>query len=213
MSLIEEALRRLEIPDPSRPATPASPAPHPAKEAEPAADMPTALPATETATVVASVAIAPSPPPAPTPVAVPAPAPAPRASETPSTPASWMGWIVASAGGTALVLILGLTLGALLNTRTAHAPTARPHVAPQQGAEPGSAAILAEPVRLRSKEPATPSLELNGVVAGVGEPLIIVNGRMVRLGESIEGATLVEISDGSARFRWKDRDLVVRTTR
>lgn len=58
-----------------------------------------------------------------------------------------------------------------------------------------------------------PQLQLNGVIEGSGEPLALINGSLVRLGETIEGATLLEVKEGSARLRWLNQELVLRTTR
>jgi len=58
-----------------------------------------------------------------------------------------------------------------------------------------------------------PELELNGIVEGIGEPFVIINGRLVRLGETVEGATLLEVKKDTVRLRWLDQELVLRTTR
>lgn len=65
-----------------------------------------------------------------------------------------------------------------------------------------------------SKKPAVPKppeLQLNGVVEGVGEPFAIINGSIIRLGETIANATLVEIRSNSARLRRRNQELVLRT--
>jgi len=61
--------------------------------------------------------------------------------------------------------------------------------------------------------PMQPELELNGIVEGIGEPFVIINGRLVRLGETVEGATLLEVKKDTVRLRWLDQELVLRTTR
>jgi len=59
--------------------------------------------------------------------------------------------------------------------------------------------------------PSPTQLELHGVVEGTGEPLAIINGRIVHLGETVEGATLVEVGKHTARLRRRKRDIVLRT--
>jgi len=66
-----------------------------------------------------------------------------------------------------------------------------------------------EPLRLRSQPP---QLELNGIVEGVGEPLALINGRIVRLGETVQDATLLEVKDDTVRLRWHNEELVLRTS-
>ena len=58
-----------------------------------------------------------------------------------------------------------------------------------------------------------PEFALNGLVEGVGEPFAIINGQIVRLGESISGATLLEVKHDSARLKRSDEELVLRTSR
>ncbi len=58
-----------------------------------------------------------------------------------------------------------------------------------------------------------PEFALNGLVEGGGEPFAIINGQIVRLGESISGATLLEVKHDSARLKRSDEELVLRTSR
>ena len=58
-----------------------------------------------------------------------------------------------------------------------------------------------------------PALTLNGIVEGVGEPFAIINGGFVRLGETIEGATLLDVTSDSAQLHWQDQDFVLRMSR
>lgn len=58
-----------------------------------------------------------------------------------------------------------------------------------------------------------PTLELSGVVEGAGESLAIINGIIVKVGETIEDATLLDARQDSARLRWRDQELVLRTGR
>ncbi len=61
--------------------------------------------------------------------------------------------------------------------------------------------------------PAEPVLALNGVVRGVGESFAIINGTIVRLGETIEDATLLRVDSGMAIVRRKGKDLILRTAK
>lgn len=56
-----------------------------------------------------------------------------------------------------------------------------------------------------------PTLRLSGIVGGPGEPLAIINGAIVRVGEQVAGATLLELGDDFARVRWRDQEIVLRT--
>lgn len=62
----------------------------------------------------------------------------------------------------------------------------------------------------RRKRP--PELALNGIVEGRGEPLAIINGMILRVGESVSGATLLNIRGDEATLRWRDEELVLSTT-
>ena len=54
-------------------------------------------------------------------------------------------------------------------------------------------------------------LTLNGVVGGPGEPLAIINGEIIRLGETVNGATLVTVEESSATLRRDGQDVVLQT--
>jgi len=59
--------------------------------------------------------------------------------------------------------------------------------------------------------PKPPTLKLSGIVRGVGEPFAIINNHIVRLGENVEGATLLAVNDESVKLQWSDEELVLRT--
>ncbi len=198
MSLIEEALRRLgeqDAPTRVRQDTPVRrQVEEPKRESAP-------LPVAQT------------------PAALPSPTSVPPVSVGP-----WLGFW-ATVGGSAALLVVGLLLGTLWNARpvstTRAVEAAKPVPAPVP--TPQSVVAVVTPVAsmapiaplkpMMAKSTGMPNLELNGVVEGVGEPLVIINGRIVRLGETIEGATLLGVGDGAARFQWRDKELVVKTTR
>ena len=117
-------------------------------------------------------------------------------------------------------------------TRSAQAPApAAPaaaviETAPQPVAPPMSATPVERPIASGATKPvsagdpltAVPGFEappfvLNGVVRGKGEPLAIINGRILKVGDGIEAATLAEIAQESARLRWPDRELIIRINR
>ena len=56
-----------------------------------------------------------------------------------------------------------------------------------------------------------PTFRLSGIVEGAGEPLAIINGTIVRVGEMVAGATLLEVGEDFARLRWRDQDVLLRT--
>jgi len=48
---------------------------------------------------------------------------------------------------------------------------------------------------------------------GPGESLAIINGNIMRRGDTVGGVTLLEVHEDSARVRWHDGELVLRFTR
>lgn len=193
MSLIEEALRQIEANQPQSVATKRAPA----------------------ATAPPSPPVAEAPAKA---VAVPVTGPQPEIDGEPRGLAPWVG-ILAALGGSALLVLVGLTLGALWTSRASRstaAPTVTPISAPT---EPATVAASVPPIqRARTRPRRTPAavmklpeLRLSGTVEGVGEPMAIVNGNVLRLGESIDGAVLVEVRGDTARFRWRDEEFSVKT--
>ena len=58
--------------------------------------------------------------------------------------------------------------------------------------------------------PASPP-RLSGIVGGTGEPLAIIDGNIMRAGETVDRTTLLEVRDDSARIRWHEQELVLRT--
>ena len=57
-----------------------------------------------------------------------------------------------------------------------------------------------------------PHLELTGIVEGHGESFAIINGNIMRVGDTLDGATLLEVGGESARVHWGDGELVLRLT-
>ena len=55
--------------------------------------------------------------------------------------------------------------------------------------------------------------ELSGIVWGPGESLAIINGNIMRVGETVDGTTLLGVRNDSAQIRWRDQELVLRTSR
>ncbi|HAM41020.1 MAG TPA: hypothetical protein DDX89_02375 [Candidatus Omnitrophica bacterium] len=141
--------------------------------------------------------------------------------------ATW--WIGLAVGGAALIMLMLWGYSLLLRWQLAKnsVPDATPsrvvHVTsrpeplqptasrPPSGAKPalspsaGATATVAKRKR--------PDLTLNGIVEGRGEPVAIINGLILRIGDSIAGATLLEIWGEEARLRWRDEDLILSTTR
>ena len=201
MSLIEEALRRIEETGASRaaqaPAVPAGPAALPASA-------PTASPAPASA----------APRSAAPPVTASPPTEAPGLSP-------WIGLGIVMGAGVFL-LIIGLGIGVLWNAKilratppleVKHAAVVAPaRVAPIAVSLPPSPAPAVAP-KPWSRAPAMPTLELNGVVQGVGEPFAILNGRIVRLGETIDDAMLVEVGEDFARLQWRQEEILLRSSR
>lgn len=141
----------------------------------------------------------------------PRPAPSqvdrPRLSQDAGSPAWWpshVQWLVVGAVG-ALVVGWGIwTLVVLLNPPAPVQP--QPVSRPAQQSHEASRRPFASLA-------ARPSLQLSGVVTGPGEPMAIINGHLLKIGETIEGATLLEVTDTSARVHWRDQEFVLRLAR
>ena len=58
----------------------------------------------------------------------------------------------------------------------------------------------------------SPVLTLHGIVEGSGEPLALINDNVLRVGDVIEGATLVDVKADAATLRWRDQELILKTT-
>lgn len=94
------------------------------------------------------------------------------------------------------------------------APVATPPAAQAETtAVPPAIAKPSPAVATHNRRNLKPSLILNGVVEGGGEPLAIINGSILQIGETVAGATLLEIKKDTARLRWRDQEIVIRTTR
>ena len=107
----------------------------------------------------------------------------------------WLGVVIGSAG----VLLLGWVIWTMM-------VLVRPTSVPQSVPAPS-------PRRARIALPTRPYLALSGIVGGPGEPIAIINGRLLAPGETIEGATLLDVTGDSARLRWRDEDVVLRLAR
>ncbi len=51
---------------------------------------------------------------------------------------------------------------------------------------------------------AQPDLEVSGIVVGEGESLAVVNGKVVKAGDDINGVKVIEIGEGAVKFKYKD---------
>lgn len=140
-----------------------------------------------------------------------------RRVQVPVTNNRWVAWI---GGGFAISVLALAALTRLLRPIEAVRPPAIATPAPGVAdASLGSAArTMVKPapepgpiLQRRSQPPQPPELKLNGVVEGVGEPFAIINGSIVRLGESVAGATLIAVDRDNARLRWMDQELRLRT--
>ena len=84
--------------------------------------------------------------------------------------------------------------------------SAKPAVSPPVAVTP----VTKTPTLVKRKRP---ELTLNGIVEGRGEPVAIINGMILRIGDSVAGAILLEIRGEEARLRWRDEELLLSTTR
>ncbi|MBI3324411.1 MAG: hypothetical protein HYZ92_03940 [Candidatus Omnitrophica bacterium] len=147
-----------------------------------------------------------------------------RRLQVPVTANRWVAWMGISVG----LCVLGMAALSVA-LRPFNFPTPPPVSPPSPqavslaAAAPAAANPVVEPAKpapapmpliiLRREPPPLkpPELKLNGVVQGVGEPFAIINGAIVHLGESVAGATLLDVDENSARLRWKDQELRLRT--
>ena len=180
MSIIQDALRRKEKEAAQRPARAAEPPPSP---------------------------VAPAPPPPPRPDVRAAAGPEPYPSYAPAPPP------VRPRGRRGLPLLLGLALvgmtaaavwfylgapGAGLRLAKV-APPSSSEVVPVPAGEAGGSPVAASP---------WPSIRLASLALAGGNSSAILNGKLIMVGEDIEGATLVEVDargvtlerDGERRF-------------
>lgn len=134
----------------------------------------------------------------PPPRAVPLPrvrpvAHAPSAQPAPATAGLQPG-LAAGAG----LLVIGVLAWFWLGTRSSPRAPA-----------PTSAAPVAAPRPVFRKQP---PFQLTGVVGGPGEPLAIINGQIVKVGDAVAGAVLLEVGSNSARLRRGNEELVLTTS-
>lgn len=114
----------------------------------------------------------------------------PSASQIP-----WLGVLIGSVG----VLILGWMIWTM-------AVLARPTSVTQPAPAPS-------PRRPLMALPGKPHLELSGIIGGPGQPMAIINGRLLAPGEVVEGATLLDVTDDAARLRWREEEIVLQLSR
>lgn len=200
MSIIEEALRRVQDPlgkSPGVPAPAASPRPSAATPQQPQ-----------------------TPEPAPRAHSWQPDAPAPAAG-------SQNGPLLAVVGAVLVltaVLVMGgaFWMGRMLHTTSgAGAPPAAIAAAPNAVAEPPAQAAPEAVIRSPRPRPAPKaatedptSLVLSGIVEGLGEPYAVINGLIVAAGERVGNTTLEKIENGSVLLRRDDsREIVLRVPR
>lgn len=78
-----------------------------------------------------------------------------------------------------------------------------PLQAPQSVETAGTAPSTSPPKRHASPAPSN-DLVISGVVEGLGEPYAVINGAIVRAGEQVNDATLLRIADGVVVLRRAD---------
>lgn len=194
MSIIEEALRRVQdpllppakpspAPAPDRPADPERrPAAHPWQGAPARPAAPTLQPQTLPLTAVALAVLL-------------------LTTALIIGGAFWMGRAVTIAprAGSAAVQASMTSPAEPEPEEAKPAPPQRPRSAPQASAHASAT---------------TPGLVLSGVVEGSGDPYAVINGLIVAVGERVGNATLEEIAQGSVTLRHDDgRQTILRVPR
>ena len=101
-------------------------------------------------------------------------------------------------------------------------PTAiSPALQPPQTSEPVEAPATPAPRPAAAAAPSAPSpseqqngLRLTGIVEGTGEPYAFINGQIVAVGETVGRFTLMSVHDGAAVLRHEDgTDTILRVAR
>ena len=151
------------------------------------------------------------PPPSPQPGQPPTPVASLRESPLTTAVRPSRSWFEVALIGGGFVLVIGLVVwefwisfGPGISTATRPVTTA-----PRTDSQVVQASF--RPASRKSLLP--PHLELTGIVEGPGEPLAIINGNIMRVGDTVDEATLLEVRGDSARVHWRDRELVLRLTR
>lgn len=96
-------------------------------------------------------------------------------------------------------------------TLPAGAPPAEPiktQPAPASQVEPAKtqpAAAAAEPVAIQPAAPPAPSFRLQAIYYRMRAPTVVINGKTVRVGDSVDGAKLVSIERTSAEIEFQGR--------
>ena len=120
-------------------------------------------------------------------------------------------WIPLACLGGGFVLVIGVVIWKLWLASVPLAPASRRSVGTTRSASPQGAPTLLNPV-LPHTSLLQPRLQLTGIVGGPGEPLAIINGNIMRVGETRDGALLLEVREDAVRVRWHDQELVLRIT-
>jgi nitrate reductase NapE component len=70
------------------------------------------------------------------------------------------------------------------------------------------AIFFLQSVAIAENEENTPNLRVDGIMYDKDDPIAVVNDQVVRKGESIEGARIIEITDIEVTFQYNDKTLV-----
>jgi hypothetical protein len=87
------------------------------------------------------------------------------------------------------------------SAQTVLAPSSSEHSVPAAPSRPPTAVITA---------PATPELHLDGIVASATNPVAVVNGRLLGLGETIEGYKVIRIENNEVELEKDGAKTVLR---
>lgn len=109
----------------------------------------------------------------------------------------WLFFGGISGGLAASVLFISIFLGKDLSVTSRPRPTAIAQPAPEAVAAP------AKYVRL-------PNLTLDGIVEGRGEPMAIINARIVKVGDNLQGASVVRINKESVLLVYEGQEFLLR---
>ncbi len=183
MSLIEQALRRIKDPVATQDAT----APVRPAAAPPTAGAPTPAPTAHSWQVTPQH---------------------PAGPEQPASPSASDTRLTAVILGLVLALTFLLLIGG--GRWIARTLPSRRLAVPDATAAPARAPASRQ---LQAPAPVEPQLVLTGVVAGGGEPYAVINGVIASVGETVDGWTLVAVTEQSATLRSRDEERTLRVPR
>ena len=64
-------------------------------------------------------------------------------------------------------------------------------------------------VSIFSKKPRLPSIKIEGILYNATSPIVIINGKIYKVGDTYKGAQIIQISKDSVKFTFQDEEFVI----